>query len=315
MASNPIQRRSRQSFLVGFLLALIIMAVVVVLLFMRINSLNEEVEELQLTEVVVYTASSDIKSGEIISGSSLIATTVRTELDVSSYITSSDLYQTDEDGNDVEFVAKIDIAAGTVVTGDMVSASSDITADDDRIIEYNMIVLPSQLTAGDYIDIRLALPSGAEYIVLSKKYVEQTTSTAVWMNMSEVEILTLNSAIVESYMITGSRLYAVTYSEPGLQDAATTTYAVNNEVLTAINADPNILEEARTELAARWSSDSTNDGTTDYSTERSEINSYLSDMDDDAKSSAVESGYSTEDSAISAAREEYISELESTGMY
>ena len=315
MASNPIQRRSRQSFLVGFLLALIIMAVVVVFLFMRINSLNEEVEELQLTEVVVYTASSDIKSGEIISGSSLIATTVRTELDVSSYITSSDLYQTDEDGNDVEFVAKIDIAAGTVVTGDMVSASSDITADDDRIIEYNMIVLPSQLTAGDYIDIRLALPSGAEYIVLSKKYVEQTTSTAVWMNMSEVEILTLNSAIVESYMITGSRLYAVTYSEPGLQDAATTTYAVNNEVLTAINADPNILEEARTELAARWSSDSTNDGTTDYSTERSEINSYLSDMDDDAKSSAVESGYSTEDSAISAAREEYISELESTGMY
>ena len=310
MASNPIQRRSRQSFLVGFLLALIIMAVVVVFLFMRINSLNEEIEELELSEVTVYTTTSDIKSGEVISGNNLVATTIRSELDTSGYITSSYLYQTDEDGNEIEFVAKIDIAAGTFVTESMVSASSDVTSDDDRIIEYNMIVLPSQLTEGDYIDIRLALPSGAEYIVLSKKYVEQTTSTAVWMNMSEVEILTLNSAIVESYMITGSRLYAVTYSEPGLQDAATTTYAVNNEVLTAINADPNILEEARTELASRWSSDSTNDGTTDYATERSEINSYLSDMEDDEKASAVESGYSTEDTAISEAREEYISNLE-----
>ena len=312
MASNPIQRRSRQSFLVGFLLALIIMAVVVVLLFMKINSLNEEVEELQLTETTVYTAATAIESGEIIDSSNLVATTVRTELDTTNYITSAYLSQLDEDGNAIEFVAKIDIAAGTLVTENMVSASSDVTADDERIVEYNMIVLPSQLTAGDYIDVRLALPSGAEYIVLSKKYVEQTDTTAVWLNMTEVEILTLNSAIVESYMITGSRLYAVTYSEPGLQDEATATYAVNNEVLTAINNDPNILEEARTELASRWSSDSTGDGTTDYSTERSEINSYLNDLEDDEKASSVESGYSEENEAIATAREEYISALEGT---
>ena len=45
------------------------------------------------------------------------------------------------------------------------------TLDDLRKQEYNMLVLPSQLATGEYIDIRLALPTGQDYVVLGKKKV------------------------------------------------------------------------------------------------------------------------------------------------
>ena len=41
MAMNPMQRRARNSFLIGFLVALIIMAVVVFLLLYQIKSIKE----------------------------------------------------------------------------------------------------------------------------------------------------------------------------------------------------------------------------------------------------------------------------------
>ena len=48
MASNPIKRRARQSFFLGFLIALVIMAVVVMLLFGKINSLTSENKKLKV---------------------------------------------------------------------------------------------------------------------------------------------------------------------------------------------------------------------------------------------------------------------------
>ena len=86
MASNPIQRRARQSFLVGFLIALIIMAVVVVFLFMRISSLNEENTTLQTAQTSrtksVYTLNTDVKSGETITLDILTYTQIISDLDV-----------------------------------------------------------------------------------------------------------------------------------------------------------------------------------------------------------------------------------------
>ena len=54
----------------------------------------------------------------------------------------------------------------------MISKSEEKTTDDLRKVEYNMLVLPTQLETGEYVDVRLALPSGQDYIVVSKKQVE-----------------------------------------------------------------------------------------------------------------------------------------------
>ena len=72
----------------------------------------------------------------------------------------------------------------------------------------NVIALP-----GDYIDIRFQLPSGQDYIVLSKKKVLMSSQTGIWLKLSELELLTINNAIVEAWTIKGSKIYAIEYSE------------------------------------------------------------------------------------------------------
>ncbi len=308
MASNPIQRRARQSFLVGFLVALIIMAVVVVILFMRINSLNTENASLQdLTTSntkTVYTLASDVKSGETITSDMLISQDILTQIDVTNYLSTGDFY--DDEGNEVEWVAKTDLAGGAPILKDTVSTSDNVLTDDERIMEFNMIVLPSELQNGDYIDVRFSLPDGTTYIVLSKKHVEQTTATGVWMKLNEEEILMINSAIVEAYQITGARLYAVQYTEPGLQDSAIETYSPTQEVITLIYNDSNIVEEARNELTSKL--------VTNYSSQRDEINNYKTDMETDELASNVESGNEQENEAISTARDEFVTALDGTGL-
>lgn len=310
MASNPIQRRARQSFLVGFLIALIIMAVVVVFLFMRISSLNEENATLQSAQTSstanIYILNTEVSSGETITLDMLTYTEVVTEIDVSNYITNLDFM--DEEGNDIELVAKTDLTAGSPVLRDTVSTSDNVLTDDERLMEFNMIVLPSELENGDFVDVRFSLPDGTTYIVLSKKYVEQTDATGIWMKLTEDEILMINSAIVETYQITGARLYAVQYTEPGLQEAAIETYSPSGDVLTLIYSDSNIVEEARNELTAKLNQNQI------YNEQRPNIDGYLNGLDSDELNSSVEAGNEQENEAISTARDEFVTALDGTGI-
>ena len=146
----------------------------------------------------------------------------------------------------------------TVLTMDMVSKGSPIS-DGVRKQEYNAIVLPTDLTTGDYIDIRVQLPTGQDFIVLSKKMVEIPvidgidSETTIWLKLSEDEILSMSCAIIESYRINGSKLYATKYAEPGRQEAAIPTYPISAETRDLILADPNVTQKAEQELINRYS--------------------------------------------------------------
>ena len=85
-------------------------------------------------------------------------------------------------------------------------------------------------------------------LCLKIKYVEQTTATSVWIKVTEEEILTMNSAIVDSYTIQGSKIHATIYTNPGTQEAATPTYPVNDNILNLMNSNSNIIDEAKKEL-------------------------------------------------------------------
>ena len=99
-----------------------------------------------------------------------------------------------------------------------------------RLIEYNMLTLPSTLRVGDYVDIRFTLPSGQNYIVISKKQVVSLQNSTVGLYLTEDEILMMSAAIIESYVIKASNLQVIQYVQPGTQEASTPTYAVNNDV-------------------------------------------------------------------------------------
>ena len=261
MAINPMQRRARNSFFIGFLVALIIMACVVLFLLYQIKSINEAKEALEALQKQVYVAADDLESGQELSFYDDFKTEiVQTTMDTSLIISQDDFEFKDEETGEViekynedgvqiykNLVMKVNVPAGSIVTRDMVVESGNETTDTQRIQEYNMIVLPSQLKNGDYVDIRLSLPTGQDYIVLAKKKVLGTTQTGLWLKLDETEILMMNNAIVESYIIPGSKLYATQYPEAGVQEAAVPTYNVSGAVLDLINSDPNISETARQE--------------------------------------------------------------------
>ena len=314
MAMNPMQRRTRNSFLVGFLVALIIAALAIVLLLYRMKTINDAKEALEALQRSVYVASEDIESGQKVTIDSLKMDTVQTKVNIDEMITQDDFEFLDENGDIVtklnsdgtemkkELVMKIKVPAGTIITKDMLSEVEDETTNDQRIQEYNMILLPSQLKQGDYVDIRIAFPKGEDYIVLAKKQVLKTTETGIWLKLGEDELLTLGNAIVEAYVATGAKLYAIEYTEPGLQEKATPTYPVSAEVVSLMESNPNILNTAKTELFNRY-----NDAYADQRTNH--INPNLS-VESEQAASSVEAGIQDENTKVQAARADYVSSLE-----
>lgn len=172
--------------------------------------------------------------------------------------------------NNVPVVAKLDMKKNTVVTPNMVQQTDNIVSNDVRVEEYNVVSLPVDLTDGDYVDIRLMLPNGQNYIVVSKKIVEipmgaeGRLADTIRMTLREDEILAMSSAIVEATGINGAKLYATKYKEAGIQDAAVPTYRPNDSVTALITdsngnvSNPNIVSSAVEELKKRYTTSATN---------------------------------------------------------
>ena len=147
---------------------------------------------------------------------------------------------------DKTIVATIDIPKGTVITEKMLALKSEAVTDTNninstyRLVEYSMIMLPTELQKGDTIDVRISYPNGQDFIVAAKKVIEKSDSTSIWLKLREDEILKMNSAIIESYSVEGAKLYAVNYTQPGIQAAANSNYPVSDKVYELLVQDPNI---------------------------------------------------------------------------
>lgn len=303
MAMNPMKRRARNSFLIGFLCALIIMALVVMLVLYNMQTLKRDYEKIKQQQQTVYVASEYIQSGTEVTIDSFKRETVQTSVSKNEMIQPTDFQQENEDGSVTEKVIEVrtDIPAGTIITKDLLEEVEYATTNDQRLQEYNMIILPTELKEDDYIDVRLQLATGEDYIVVSKKRVIKTNETTIWLKMQEDEILMLSNAIVEAYKMPGSKLYATTYTQAGLQDAAIPTYVVNVEVMNIINKNPNVLNEARNELFKRY-------GDQEQVNVRDRINNVLSPYSSTGDS-AVEAGLQEELTKRQEGRKEYIEGL------
>ena len=231
MVANPMQKMKRNSTLLGVVIGLVVGLLICALVYMLLLQPAMETgttNKSQTKTVAVLTKS--IKSGAEI-----------TAADYEVRVVNGTNAPTDSIGgiNGVG-IAKIDLTAGTILATSMVTTSDSKLTNDLREQEYNMISLPTQLSVGDYIDVRLQLPDGGDYIVVSKKYVQKANTTTVWLNMTEEETLVMSNAIIEYYIMAGSKLYATTYTDPGTQQAATPTYCPNAEVADLISGNANI---------------------------------------------------------------------------
>lgn len=178
----------------------------------------------------------------------------------------------------VPIVAKVTMAPNTVLTNTLVAKSTERVTADLRRQEYSVILITSQIATGDYIDIRLRMPDGTDYIVASHKEVEipvigeMDSPNTISIQVTEDEIVTISNAIVESYMMPGSMLYATRYVEPGLQEEATPTYLPSQKVKTLIDQNQNVTEVAKRELNNRYTN----------GTNRNNINDVLNQHAEDA---------------------------------
>lgn len=248
MAVNPMQRKSRNSFLLGMFLMLLIALIIVAIIYLLILLPKQKEKEklaAQATTKQVYVVKMPIKSGDEISMANVESQKLDTGLNAADLVNVMTL----EPGA----TAKIDLPIGTIVTSAMVNLPNEEVTDDVRLMEYNMITLPTTLIEGDYIDIRLTLPTGQDYIVVSKAKVMNVQNSTIGLHLSEEEILMMNSAIVEAYKMTASNFYAVQYVEAGNQNGARVTYTPTAEVQNLIAYDSNIVDEARKALEQRFS--------------------------------------------------------------
>mgnify|MGYP003374939894 CR=1 FL=1 len=250
MATNPMQRKARNSFLLGMLTMLIISGIIIAFLFMQLTNIKKAEKQEKLAMVTVYALNRDVDAGEEVTAADFTTTSVNKNTAPKDYLTPTDLKEKN--------ITKIAMTAGTVLSKEMIYEDETEQGNDVRKQEYNMFVLPTDLQNGDYIDIRLMLPSGTDYIVASKKRVEipqiaQVDATdTISVNLSEEETLLVSNAIIDACKIVGSKLYVTRYTEPGLQKASESTFPANKDVMALINANPNIVEEARQALWTRY---------------------------------------------------------------
>lgn len=227
MGANPMQKMKRNSALMGLTIGLVIGLIICVVEYVFFIGPNKK--NIGGETIGVYVLNTSVKSGDTISLANVSVKAMSTE-DV-----PSDAVAISQD-----VIAKIDLSAGTILTSGMLNTSENTLTNDLREQEYNMISLPTNLTIGDFIDIRLQLPNGGDYIVISKKKVLNCNATTVWLNMNEEEIELMSNAIIEYYIMAGSKLYATTYTDPGLQTASVGTYVPNTDVANLISENPNI---------------------------------------------------------------------------
>lgn len=317
MASNPMQRQKRVSFLLGMLVMLIIAAIIIALLFMQLINLKKAQDAAKAAERTVYVVSTDVASGSGIQISAIDGDTERTanvsqevadnKVVPENFATASDFY-TDESLSQArsDLVAKIDLKEGTILTKDMLTTSSEQVTNDLRKQEYNMLSLPTDLVSGDFVDVRIRFGNGQDYIIAAKKQVTIPTIAGapaegvININLSEDETIAMSSAIIETYQLKTAEMYVSRYTDPGMQVAAIPTYPVNAEALNLMDSNPNLLEEAKKAIASRYN----------RNLREQFINSQINSVDGEDRQSNLETSVEEHITQQKELRQQYLQSLE-----
>ena len=294
MAVNPMQKKARNSFLLGMIITLIVCAIIGVILYIAVIGPENKASKEKGTATKAYALNRDVKSGQEITADMLSPINTYSNLIPQNYIDSTILTSV-ESGKKV--VAKVDLYKNTILTASTVTTEENTVTKDVRTMEYNMLTLPINLTIGDYVDIRITFPDGQDFIVIAKKEIKNIQGNTVTFDMSEADIVMLNSAIVESYIMKASNIYIAKYVEPGMQEKAANTYVPTAEVMRLIETDSNIVSTAKNELTSRFDANI-----------RSQMNSTVNQYSEQGLTN-VEEGIQKQIEDAKKAREEYLSSL------
>lgn len=195
-------------------------------------------------------------------------------------------------------IAKYNIPANIPLVNSMFG--DQIVTIDERIQEISSVMLPTGLVEGEYIDIKIKMASGLEYVVLPQIRVEKIFGTSIWLYLNEEELYLLNSAIVDTYLNDGVTLYGVRYVDP------TTQIKIGDIIQDSEGNEISISEQAKKDLIEKIEKDVA-DGTAVLTVPDRVTNNETieTDVDEDAAADtdAVDTAEETEETEVS---QEYI---------
>ena len=195
-------------------------------------------------DVTVYTVSSAVKAGDLVLEENIESITIPTSVDNDQYVHS----MSDLTGR----VFKIAVNPGTPITSNMTMAEplEDSVRERDIILDRYTV----GLTVGDYIDIRITMPYGDDYVVLPHKRIYAINEGSIKLYLNEFEWFQYNGAMVDYWLNRdyGATIYGDKYVEPGIQHEAVMYYAVPTNIAALMQKNPNILDKAEANDLNSW---------------------------------------------------------------
>lgn len=102
--------------------------------------------------------------------------------------------------------------------------------------------VPVGIMPNDYIDIRVVLPGGEEFVAFSHRRIESLYQKAIKMKMTESDLWLWTSILVDRslYKGFGLKIYATKYEDPGLPNQAKPYYPLRKEVIDIASVSKNL---------------------------------------------------------------------------
>lgn len=232
--------RKKKKSVIGLIMLPLIMLIVLCIILVIIKSINSGKDKGSSGMVTVCMLTENVTSDSIVDESTIKRVLVNEEY------APDNIY----DVSDTDAYFRIALPKGTILSENMIY-KGDVISDDIRIHNFPYVELSDKITQGEYIDIRISFDNGFDYVLLSKKKVQDFSlydeqngeENSLWLDVSEEEILRMSGAVVDASLCEGSRIYAIKYKED-YQNAAIVNYPVSAAIEALIENDPNIVKRA-----------------------------------------------------------------------
>lgn len=212
----------------------------------EIETKNAEVAKLtnDITQIgallTAFTVSTDVKMGQEITETNIVPIQVPTSMSNGLVLDKAEL---------IGKHFKLDLTAGTALNKDAIY-EEELT-DDMRLVDVVLHTIPVGLKVGQFVDVRIALPLGEDFIAIPHKKVAAINAGVLKLVVNEQDIHTYNSMLIDSLLYPGTQMYAVEYLEGGVQKAADAFYPVSKNILAVAQKDPNLLTAIKSDILTR----------------------------------------------------------------
>ena len=195
-------------------------------------------------EVTVYSVSSAVKAGDEITSDNIIPMKMYSSLMTEQFVTDT--------SEIIGRYFKIAVNPGTPILYNMTMEEEldDTLRDRDVMLDR----LTVGLAVGDYVDIRITMPYGDDYIVVPHKRVYGINDNSLKLYMTEYEWNVYQGALIDYFLNQeyGCTIYADRYVEPGIQQEAIAYYAVPTNIAALLQKNPNIVDKEGAASLNEW---------------------------------------------------------------